>query len=150
MLGTSSTQAEQIRVAGPPEHSLLLQLPDQDLTTPLEIRWMLRIVDAPAAIAGRGYSSAVRATVDLDLSDRHCDWNAGRWKLTVEDGVGRLEKGGQGDVQLSINAFSTLYSGYASPTTLRQTGLLTGGSAKDDDALTAAFAGPTPTIADFY
>ena len=51
---------------------------------------------------------------------------------------------------MTINAFSTLYSGYASATTLRQSGLLTGGDARSSADLTAAFAGPTPTISDFY
>ena len=53
-------------------------------------------------------------------------------------------------MQLTINAFSALYSGYAWATTLRQTGLLTGGDASTDSALTAAFSGPTPSIVDFY
>jgi predicted acetyltransferase len=61
-----------------------------------------------------------------------------------------LAKGGDGDVQLTVNAFSALYSGYASATTLRQTGLLTGGDAAAGSALTAAFSGPTPSIVDFY
>jgi predicted acetyltransferase len=150
MIGTSSTQAEKVRAFGAAEHPLLLLLPDQDLTTTDEIRWMLRVVDAPGAIAARGFPPAVRATVELDLADRQCDWNAGRWRLTVEGGEGRLERGGDGAVQLSMNAFSTLYSGYASATTLRQTGLLAGGDARSDSDLTAAFSGPTPTIADFY
>jgi predicted acetyltransferase len=150
MLGTSSTQAELVRASGPPEHPLLLLLPDQDLKTTDEIRWMLRVIDAPAAIDARGFPPAVSMTVDLEIADRQCDWNAGRWQLMVEDGNGTLTKGGDGDVQLTINALSTLYSGYASATVLRQTGLVAGGDARTDADLTAAFAGPTPTIADFY
>lgn len=150
MIGTSSTQAELVRISGALEHPLLLLLPDQDLKTTDEIRWMLRVVDAPGAVAARGYPPAVRATVDLDLSDRQCDWNAGRWRLTVEDGSASLEKGGDGDVQLTSNAFSALYSGYASTTTLRQTGLLAGGDERSRSALDATFGGPTPSIADFY
>lgn len=150
LIGSSSTQAELAQVAGPPEHPLLLLLPDQDLTTTDEIRWMLRVVDAPGAVAARGFPAAVRATVDLDLTDRQCDWNAGRWRLTVEDGSGVLEKGGDGDVSLSINALSCLYSGYGSPTVLRQSGLISSGSARGLADLGAAFAGPTPSIADFY
>ena len=150
LIGTSSTQAEHVRAAGPPEHPLLLLLPDQDLKTTDEIRWMLRVVDAPGAIAARGFPAAVRATVDLELADRQCDGNSGRWRLLVEDGAGALEKGGGGDVRLTINAFSALYSGYASATTLRQAGLLTGGDSASWSALTATFAGPTPSIADFY
>ena len=150
MIGTSSTQAEHVRASGAPEHQLLLVLPDQDLRTTDEIRWMLRVVDASGAIAGRGFPPAVRATVDLEIADRQCDWNAGRWRLTVEDGNGTLTKGGDGDVSLTINALSALYSGYASATTLRHTGLLRGGDGRALADLTAAFSGPTPTIADFY
>jgi predicted acetyltransferase len=150
LVGSSSTQAEQVQVEGAPEHPLLLLLPDQDLKTTNEIRWMLRVIDAPGAIAARGFQPAVRATVDLELTDRQCDWNGGRWRLAVEDGAGVLEKGGDGDVALTINALSTLYSGYGSPTVLRQTGLISGGSARGLADLAAIFSGPTPSIADFY
>lgn len=150
LIGSSSTQAEQARVPGPPEHPLLLQLADQDLKTTDEIRWMLRVVDAAGAIAARGYAPAVRASVDLELADRQCDWNAGRWRLTVEDGSGVLEKGGGGDVALSINALSCLYSGYGSPVVLRQAGLISSGSTRALADLGAIFSGPAPSIADFY
>ena len=150
LVGSSSTQAELAQVPGAPEHPLLLQLPDQDLTTTDEIRWMLRIVDAPGAIAARGYPPAVRATVDLDVADRQCDWNAGRWRLVVDDGSASLERGGDGDVALSINALSCLYSGYGSPTLLRQAGLIRGGTDRALSDLAATFSGPTPSIADFY
>lgn len=150
LIGTSSTQADEVRASGAPEHPLLLLLPDQDLKTTGEIRWMLRVVDAPGAVAARGFPPSVRATVDLEVADRQCDWNSGRWRLTVEDGNGALTKGGDGGVSLTINALSALFSGYASATTLRQAGLLVGGDARALSDLTAAFSGPTPSIADFY
>ncbi|MDQ3107249.1 MAG: GNAT family N-acetyltransferase [Actinomycetota bacterium] len=150
LVGSSSTQAELVQVTGAPEHSLLLHLADQDLKTTAEIRWMLRVIDAPGAIAARGFPPAVKAVIDLDLSDRQCDWNAGRWRLDVESGSATLTKGGDGDVPLTVNALSALYSGYASATTLRQAGLIAGGSPGALAGLTAAFAGPTPSIADFY
>ncbi|HVF31985.1 MAG TPA: GNAT family N-acetyltransferase [Acidimicrobiales bacterium] len=151
LVGSSSTQAERAQVPGPPEHPLLLQLPDQDLTTIDEIRWMLRVVDAPGAVAARGFPPAVRATVDLEVTDRQCDWNGGHWRLTVEDGSGVLAKGGSGDVALTINALSCLYSGYGSPTVLRQAGLIApGASVRALADLAAVFSGPTPSIADFY
>ena len=150
LIGTSSTQAELVRATGAPEHPLLLLLPDQDLKTTDEIRWMLRVVDAPGAIAARGFPAAVRAAVDVEITDRQCDWNAGRWRLVVEDGNGTLTRGGNGDVSITANALAALYSGYASATTLRQAGMLTGGDTRAWSDLTAAFSGPTPTIADFY
>jgi predicted acetyltransferase len=150
LVGSSSTQAESVRVAGPAEHPLLLLLGDQDLKTTVEIRWMTRVVDAAGAIAQRGFDEAVSCTVDLDVADRQCDWNQGRWRLTVEGGKGELAKGGDGDVSLSVNALSALYTGYASATTLRQTGSINRGEAASLAKLTAAFAGPTPSIADFF
>jgi predicted acetyltransferase len=150
LVGSSSTQAELVQASGRPEHPLLLQLPDQDLETTDEIRWMLRVVDAPGAIAARGFPPAVRTTVDLDLADRQCEWNGGRWRLSVAEGSATLDRGGEGDVQMTINAFSSLYSGYASATTLRHGGLIATGEPRQLADLTAAFSGPTPSIADFY
>ncbi len=150
LVGSSSTQAEFVKIVSPPESPLLLLLPDQEMTTPNEIRWMTRIIDAPGAVAARGYASAVRVSVDIELTDAYCDWNGGRWRLTVEDGSGRLEKGGDGDVAMSINALATLYTGYASATTLHQAGLLAAHSSQPLADLTAAFSGPTPWCADFY
>ncbi|MDP9441267.1 MAG: GNAT family N-acetyltransferase [Actinomycetota bacterium] len=150
LVGSSSTQAELVKAVSQPESPLLLLLPDQEMTTPNEIRWMTRIVDAPGAIAARGFAAAVRVSVEIDLTDAHCDWNQGRWRLTVEDGCGRLERGGSGDVTMSINALATLYTGYASATTLQQAGLLASPSPEALDGLTAAFSGPTPWCADFY
>ena len=150
LIGSSSTQVEEVQVAGAAEHALLLMLADQDLKTTVEIRWMLRVVDAVGAVAARGFPPAIRATIDLEVVDRQCDWNAGRWRLEVEDGRGVLARGGDGDVTLTVNALSALYSGYASATTLRQTGSITSGSSRSLSDLTAAFSGPTPSIADFY
>jgi predicted acetyltransferase len=150
LVGSSSTQAEFAQVAGPFEHPLLFLLADQDLTTVSEIRWMLRLIDARGAVEARGFPTAVSAEVDLDLTDRHCDWNAGRWRLSIAGGKAALQRGGSGDVALSINALSTLYAGYASAPTLRQTGLISNGSPDALDALTTAFAGPTPSMVDFF
>lgn len=153
LVGTSSTQATEANLTGSPEHPLRFLLPEQDLVTKGEIRWMLRIIDVAAAVEARGFPQPVTATVDLDLDDRQCDWNPGRWRLTVDGGRGRLERreaGGNGALRLSVNAFAALYSGYASAFTLAEADFLTGGSDRDLDALTAAFSGPTPSIADFY
>ena len=49
----------------------------------------------------RGYPP-LSVNVDLELSDRHCDWNGGRWRVVIEEGDGSLQKGGNGDVDKSI------------------------------------------------
>ena len=53
--------------------------------TVLDGLW-LRIVDLPAALAGRRY--AADGDLVLDLSDDFCPWNAGRWRLESAGGIG--------------------------------------------------------------
>ncbi|GAA1592919.1 hypothetical protein GCM10009804_56730 [Kribbella hippodromi] len=53
-------------------------------------RWMLRLVDAPAAIAGRGFPAGVSAEINLRIDDPELPKNTGDWRLSVADGAGRL------------------------------------------------------------
>lgn len=150
LVGSSSSQAHTTKIYGGHEHPLLHLLPEQDAKVDLDIRWMARVIDAPGAIAARGFPTSVSGRVDVEVRDAQCDWNAGRWTLTVEGGAGRLERGGHGSVELTVNGFSSLFTGYASASTLRAAGLLRGGDARDHDLLTAAFTTSTPWTADFY
>ena len=150
LVGTSSSQVRDVWFAGPPEDPLLLLLPEQDLSFEWEMRWMVRAVDAAGAVAARGFPPGLAGAVDLDVHDRQCEWNAGRWRFSLADGHGRLEPGGTGAVRLGASALASLWSGWASAHTLRRAGLLAGGSAADLATLDAAFAGPTPWMPDFF
>jgi predicted acetyltransferase len=151
LVGTSSSIAPHAHIISPPEHPLFLSLTEQEyLEYKDEWRWMTRIIDAPGAIAARGYPAGTRGCVGLRLVDPQCDWNDGRWRLVVEDGDARLERGGNGEIELGIGAFSSLYTGYTSARNLAVAGLLRGGSSADLGVLDAAFAGPTPWMPDFY
>jgi len=44
----------------------------------------LRLVDVPAALAGRGYRHEGRLVIEL--ADEFCPWNRDRWAMTVEGG----------------------------------------------------------------
>src|SRR3954471_7051744 len=141
LIASSSTMVRQVTVIGPPEDPLMFLLPEQDLMTGTEMRWMLRLVDAAGAVAARGFRG-VSAHVDLEIDDRHCEWNRGRWRLSVEGGNGKLEPGGDGSVRVGIGALASLYSGYVPARTLAQAGLLRGARDADLAALDAAFTGP--------
>jgi len=143
VVGSSAGQVVGVTYRTAPEDPLLLLLPEQDVRLASEGRWMLRLVDAPAAIAARGFPPGFAAQVPLELEDRQCEWNAGRWVLEIRDGQGRLERGGRGSVRLGAGAMASLYSGWATTRTLARAGMLAGGSDADLDALDAAFAGPT-------
>jgi predicted acetyltransferase len=151
LVGSSSTFASDVIVTGPPEHPLLLLLPEQDLKPHRQLRFMLRLVDAPGAVAARGFPTGLEATADLEIvGDCQCPWNEGRWRLVVGDGEGTLKRGGAGTVRLRPPALASLWSGYAGARALAAAGLLEGGCDLELDALEAAFAGPTPWSVDFY
>lgn len=112
--------------------------------------WMLRLVDAAAAIAARGHARGPQAVVPLEIADDVCPWNAGRRRLVVEDGRARLEPGGSGSVRVGIGALASLYSGWSSTATLVRHGGLDGGTAAERAALDRVFAGPTPWMLDEF
>lgn len=152
MVGSSSSMARETTVTGPPEHPLLLLLPEQDLEPVGSLRNMIRLVDLPGAVAARGYPVGVRAAVEFEVEDRHCDWNSGRWRLVIDEGEGRLEKStSTGPVmRATINGLACLYSGYATAWSLAAAGSLSGADPSDLAALTSVFAGPTPWMPDFF
>jgi len=131
--------------------------------------WMLRVVDAPGAIAARGFPPAVSLSVPLVISDRDRPANSGRWQLFVSDGKGSLIQNGPvsspataasapdgghpgtgGSPALTVGArgLAALYAG-TPVSTLRLAGLAAGGAQDADAALDAAFAA-TPFMVDEF
>lgn len=112
-------------------------------------RWMLRIIDAPAAIDARGFRSSVSARVELELRDERAEWNSGRFVLEVADGRGTLSPGGSGSVQCDIRALAALYACAYSASTLLRTPNLSA-SPREIDALDACFAGQPSVMWDYF
>ncbi len=150
LLGSWASQVEQIYYRGPAEDPLLLLLPEQEVQVAAEIRWMTRMVDAPGALAARGFPSGVEVEVDLALRDPILAANDGRFVLSVSKGRGRLEPGGSGTLGLDVGAFSAIYTGWAPAELLARSGRLEGGSPEQRAALDAAFSGPTPWMLDEF
>ena len=149
-VGSSSTMGRTLTITSPMEDALNLLLPEQELSTSMQIEYMLRILDLPAAVEARGYPTGVRASAVVTARDPIIGDNDGTWTISVEDGKGRAERGGSGGVELPINALASLYSGWATPALLRSTGLLAGGTADDGAALASMFAGPRPVVQQFF
>jgi predicted acetyltransferase len=114
------------------------------------LRWMLRVVDAPAAIAGRGFPPAVQLSVPLLIDDQARPANSGRWLLSVADGKGELTRDGTGrpPLMLGTRGLAALYAG-TPMTSLRLAGLAAGGDPDADPVLDAAFAA-TPFLLDAF
>lgn len=89
--------------------------------------WMLRVVDLPAAVAARGWPMAEHLTpfaIDLDVTDEHAPWNAGRHRIVVEHGKVTCEPGGAGTVRVDARALGPWYAGSADSAMLRRAGLI--------------------------
>jgi predicted acetyltransferase len=112
--------------------------------------WMFRLIDAPAAIAARGWPNGVTGEVELELVDDLCPWNAGARRLAIADGRATLTPGGAGSVRLTPQALALLFAGATTPAVLRRSGLVDGGDAASDALLTAATAGPPPSLLDYF
>ncbi len=149
-LGSHVAQVDMLTVLAMPLDELMLLLPEQVVELAGVNHWMTRIVDAPGAIAARGYPSGVRGEVHLQISDRLAPWNDGRLVLRVEDGEGKLIPGGTGEVQVSITALASLYTGWASAHALAAAGLVRHAAARDLTSLDAIFAGPRPYLFDNF
>ena len=130
--------------------------PVQWLTTNPDVRqsgrtaWMLRVLDAAAAVAGRGFPAGVGLTAVLRLDDPDRPACAGWWTLDVDGGQGALtpSEAVPGALTLGPRGFAALYAG-TPLATLRRAGLAGGGDPGADDALDAAF-GADPFMLEFF
>jgi predicted acetyltransferase len=144
-----SSIAIDLTFFGGPLHPALHFLAEQRFTSTHRLNWMLRIVDVKKCLEARGYSGSGRAEVHLDIRDETIPANAGPWIVTVEGGRAIVERGGRGDLRLSIRALAPLFSGYLSAAQLAQLGRIEGSSA----AIAAAagvFPAGTPWLSDMY
>ena len=138
---------EAVRWRGPVEDLALLLR--SAVPAPHEVQpWMLRVVDAPAAVAARGFPDGVEVDVGFALDDPDVPGHAGGWRLQVAGGSGALvrEERAGGLPRLSVRGLALLFAGTADPGLLVRAGLLE----RPLPALAAAFAGPRPRLLDYF
>jgi predicted acetyltransferase len=151
LLASWSTQVAQVWFHGGPDDPLLFVMPEQVLETLAEIRWMTRVLDAPAAVAARGFPAGLDVEVPVRIRDAEVAGNDGGFVLSVQKGEGRLQPAPRaGGPTLDVRGFASLYTGYAGTAALARAGLLTGGNAAERAWLDAAFAGPAPGLLDEF
>jgi predicted acetyltransferase len=144
-VGSHAPLAKQVRAVMSPDDPLAWLTREPDLGLARRWQWMLRVVDAPAAIAGRGFPAAAVLAAELQIEDTQLPGNAGHWTLEVSEGRGALTRrhpsaGSAAPVWLGARGFAALYGGVPMAT-LRRAGLAAGGDTGADEALDAAFAG---------
>jgi predicted acetyltransferase len=151
VLGSSASGAPSVTLPVGPEDPLELWLPEQAWTaSAVSWRWMCRLVDPAAAVAGRGWPAHVSGRAELDLVDPVWDDRGGPWTLEIEDGEAQLERGGAGTVRVEVGPLASWFTGWASATRLARYGKLAGADADTLAFLDAAAAGPAPWVRSFF
>jgi predicted acetyltransferase len=104
----------------------------------------VRLVDLPAALAGRRY--ATTDSLILEVADDFCPWNAGRWQVTTIGepwaAVAQVERTeGAPDLVLDTADLAAIYLGGIRPTELAAAGRIderTPGALRRADVLFAS------------
>lgn len=128
---------------------VLEAIPECAWKVALHLPWMLRVVDVRRALEERGYARSFRARHELAVVDPIVPLNAQPFVVEVADGRARVTPGGAGTVDLDVRGLAAAYTGHADGPRLRARGLAHGPAA-DVDAFAALFAGPAPSMADFF
>lgn len=146
----SSISTEVEAYISPDDPAHLLVDKEADKHAVIE-HWMLRVLDAPAAISARGFAPGASLEVDLDLDDSELSANSGRWHLSVSGGSGSLTPSTtSGDaLRLGARGLAALYAG-TPLASVRRAGLTWGGSTADDGAIDTAFGGSTSYMLDYF
>ncbi len=111
--------------------------------------FMHRVVDLPAAMAGRGWPGHVRGAVDVRVVDDVAPWNSGTWRLEVDGGEGRAERTGAApDLVLGPRGLALLWTAAAGGRAAAGAGLVTGGG--DPTALDLLACGRAPQLLDYF
>ncbi|MEV6415904.1 GNAT family N-acetyltransferase [Kribbella sp. NPDC051718] len=151
VVGSGSSISTDVDAYLSPEDPAHLLVPTEADKHALIERWMLRVLDAPAAISARGFALGASLEVDLDLDDSELSANTGRWHLSVSGGSGsltRVESAGDA-LRLGSRGLTALYAG-TPLAAVRKAGLAWGGAAADDGAIDTAFSGSTSYMLDYF
>jgi predicted acetyltransferase len=148
-LATHRSQVETIRWRGEAIEPLTLLLPEQTAQLRSVERWMVRIINVDKALVKRGYPSGIQAELHLDIHDDLLPENNGKLILTVSNGQGEVNRGGTGELKLTVQALTPLYTGLFTPYQLAAIGYLDGSELALSTA-TQLFAGSSPWMPDFF
>jgi predicted acetyltransferase len=155
IVASHGTMVDHVRAFVGPADPVTWLVPEPDVALSRREVWMLRLVDAPAAIAGRGFPESAALAVPLTLNDHHLPANAGQWLLEISAGKAALTRtdasavpGHPAPLHLGPRGLAALYAG-TPLATLRHAGLVTGGTPSADAALDQAFTA-TPYMLDFF
>ncbi|MDN4015236.1 sterol carrier protein domain-containing protein, partial [Chryseobacterium gambrini] len=86
------SQVGEITLRGPVDTVLQdLASNPREIDIEIEPGPMVRIVDVRRALSTLSYPAGVEADLVFDIADDLVDWNSGRFRLSIADGIGTCE-----------------------------------------------------------
>jgi predicted acetyltransferase len=152
VIASASSVARNLLYRGWPDDPAAWLVPELKPSIAIRMRWMLRLLDVPAALEARGAPAGLSGGVGLRVHDPLLGDNQADFGVTFEGGAARVTRGStDSPVELDIGALSALYSGHTSCAALARAGRLGGGDpARDWAMLEAAFSGIAPAMVDDF
>lgn len=141
--------AENLEFRHLPSAPFLSLLKENRYDEKSEMDWMIRVTHVESALEGRGYPEGLSLTVAISIIDELVSDNHGTFTLTVRDGRGHVERGGQPEATLGVRALAQLYTGYSPCSTLSRLGLVEA-DPKALRKLDAIFGSPTPAVMEMF
>ena len=111
---------------------------------------MMRLVHVSEALRLRGYPAGLDAEVRLRVVDLVVPGNDGAISLRVRNGHAEVEPASRVDLQVTVNGFAALYSGWMSPYDATRAGLLTGATGEELATLARLFQGTSPYLNEMF
>lgn len=131
--GNHDSRIEQVTMTMVPgDDQLPFMLPDPRVTQEVVPYFMARIVDLKSFVEQYAFEAHQEAVMTIEVEDSVAPWNAGRWRLTVnQEGKAELselptDQGEQADLTTDIQTLSALFTGYKRAQALHAIHRLTG------------------------
>ncbi|HMG65272.1 MAG TPA: GNAT family N-acetyltransferase, partial [Streptosporangiaceae bacterium] len=87
IVSSHGTVVSRVRAVVSPHDPVTWLTAEPDVTLARAEQWMLRLLDAPAAIAGRGFPAGASLSLPLAVADPQLPGNSGDWRLDVSGGA---------------------------------------------------------------
>jgi predicted acetyltransferase len=124
-LADFSTMCDTIKLFGHPAHPLLFLMDSVAYSLKRRDYWMLRIIDARAALHARGYSPSIRTEFALQLEDDLIDRNNQPFTVSISNAAAVTREGIHAPlIRCNIRAMAGIFAGYITPSQAAVMGLL--------------------------
>lgn len=147
-----TTVSDEVLLLGGPVLPLLSLLPQQKFDARKVEFTMVRVVNVARALGERRYPKGLRATLCLSVRDALISDNHGDFTVDIAGSkatVRRAREPSAVRASMDVRALGPLITSWSSASTLASVGAIEA----DEDALSvldAAFAGPSPSLCDYF